>query len=235
MTALLTLLAVPQANPPISEFIERDFRDATFVAKKVRGDQRELKKINDDFGQSYRFDSTKVQIKEPFMLRLESVVDETSVLYILNGPNLLIRVPRLRLTTRQNLSKAPGRRQTTLDFGILTPSLFDGSLFEAKFVRIDRGTGNAVYDVTYLPVLDDTSRHRIWIDREKKYVTKREWYNQPGRQLATFFYEEPVYTSKVWLPTRMTVRNVEGKVAGITKYESFKINSGLEASLFAAK
>ncbi|MFZ4507978.1 MAG: outer membrane lipoprotein-sorting protein [Fimbriimonas sp.] len=234
MNALLALTAIlsVQSNS-FDDYVQKNFRDASFTARKKMGDQRELKKVNDDFGQSYRFDYTNVKVKEPFKFRLESNVEDTSVVYILNGTDLSIRVPKLRVNSKQNLAKSPGRRQTLLDFGILTPSLTD--LFETKFVRIDRATGNAVFDLTYPKALDDTSRNRIWVDAAKKIVTKREWYNQEGLQIATFFYESPVQVSGVWVPTVLTVRNTDNKVAGVMHYENFKLNTGLDDSLFVAK
>ena len=115
---------------------------------------------------------------------------------------------------------------------MLTPSLFD-NLFNAKFVRLDRATNDVVFDVTYPAALDDTSRHRIWVDPQKKYVTKREWYSQKGRQLATFFYNEPSNVGGVWVPTKMQVKNVDGVLAGETFYTGLKVNQGLQDSLFS--
>jgi len=227
----MTAFAAGLQSSNIGDYVQRNLDDATFVARVVRGDQRELRKINSDFGQSYRFESTTIRFKEPFKMRLEANVDDTNILYILNGSTQYIKVPRARINTQANLSKSPGRRQTPLDFGMLTPSLFNG-LFQAKFVRMDRASGDAVFDLTYPANLDDTSRHRIWVDAQKKYVTKREWYNQHGRQLATFTYERPENVKGIWLPTQLTVRNVDNKVAGITRYETFRVNTGLSDSLF---
>jgi outer membrane lipoprotein-sorting protein len=229
--ASLTLAAAPA--PSILDYVQRNLRDATFLASKVKGVQKELAKINNDFGTSYKFDRIRFQYKEPLMLRLEAELDDTRALYIINGEIQMFKVPRLRVNSKQDLSKSPGRRQTPLDFGVLTPSLFT-SLFNATFVRMDRATGDAVFDLTY-QYKDDTSRHRIWVDREKGIVNRREWYNQPGRQLATFFYEKPQQVSGVWLPTQMTVKNTDDVVAGITKYEAVKVNTGLDDDLFSLK
>jgi hypothetical protein len=226
-------LATP-ATPTIEEFCQRDLRDASFVAIKVRASQIELQKINDDFGTSYKFDQIQFQYKEPLKLRLEAKVEDTSMLYIIDGPKQVIRVPRLKVNSRQDLSKSPGRRQTPLDFGVLTPSLFT-DLFVAKFVRTDRETGDLVFDITYNPSLDDTSRHRVWVDKAKGIVDKREWYNQRGKQLATFLYSAPKEIGGVWIPTQMTVKNNDNVVAGITRYDSVKVNTGLPDSLFEMK
>ncbi|MFX4918095.1 hypothetical protein ABTB83_19165, partial [Acinetobacter baumannii] len=92
--------------------------------------------------------------------------------------------------TKENLAKSPGKRQTWLDFGIVTPALFSG-LFDAKFVRNDRETGAVVFDLTYPASLDDSSRQRVFIDPVKKVVHRREWYGQDGKLKAIFTYESP--------------------------------------------
>jgi outer membrane lipoprotein-sorting protein len=228
---LTAALALGVQTPTIDQYTQSKLEDATFKAKVLKSDQSELRKINDDFGQSYRFETTTIRFKEPFKFRLEADVEDTKVLYIINGTTQIIRVPRIRVNQKLDLSKDPGRRQTPLDFGILTPSLFNG-LFVAKFVRTDRATGDQVFDVNYNPVFKDNTRHRIWIDPQKKYVTKREWYHRRGRLQATFIYQEPVQEDGVWLPTKLTVRNVDNKVGGVTAYSDMKVNTGLADSLF---
>lgn len=233
MISVIFASLVHAPAPDISDYVQKDLRDATFVASKVKGVQKELAKINDDFGTSYKFDRIRFQYKEPLKLRLEAELDDTRALYIVNGEIQMFKVPRLRLNTKQDLSKSPGRRQTPLDFGVLTPGLFK-DLFKAAFIRTDRASGDLVFDLTY-QFTGDTSRHRVWIDKDKKIVNKREWYNQPGRQLATFIYEKPLQVGVVWLPTQMTVKNTDDVVAGITKYDALKVNTGLSDDLFELK
>ncbi len=232
MIALASLAVGGVQGPSILDFVQQNLQDATLVAKIVRGDQKELVKINKDFGQSYRFNSSTIYFKEPFKMRAEAHVEETNVVYIINGNTLWIKIPNFK--SQQNLAKAPGRRQTLMDVGLLTPTLFNNFL-DAKFIRNDRETGNIVFDLTYKPNLDDSSRYRVWIDRTKKFVTKREWFNQWGRQLATFYYLDPTEVSGVWLPTRLEVKNVDNVIAGITKYDSIKVNTGLSDGLFTSK
>lgn len=235
-TVAIALVALAPQSQDIDSYVQKAFKDATLSAKAAFYSQKELSKINDDFGKSYRLanDNTQIRVKEPFKLRVDAKVEDTKILFVVNGTSSLIRIPGRNINVRQSLAKSPGRRQTLLDFGIITPSLFN-DLFEAKFVRLDRATGDVVFDVTYPKVLDDTSRHRIWIDTEKKYVTKREWYNQPGRQLATFYYMDPQNVGGVWLPTRTQVKNVDGILAGETRYSGLKVNTGLDDTLFSTK
>ena len=233
MTTLLIsslLLAMPSADPVITDYVQPGLKDATFVAKVITGNQSELKKINKDFGEAYRFKESTIKIKEPFMIRMESNVDDTDVLLVMNGSKRLMSIPG-RFSTRKDLSDSPGMRQTIFDFGILTPSLFS-SLYDAKFVRIDRATGNPVFDVIFKRRDVDTSRHRIWVDKDKKYIVKREWFGQEDQQKATFFYTEPELVGGVWIPTKATVKNTDDKVAGVTDYSLIKVNTGLADSLF---
>jgi len=233
------LLAISAAGPlalgqseSISAYYERDLADAAFVAVQMSSNQKELQKINADFARSFRFKSVSVKLKEPFKLRLESKVEDTSMLIITNGPTQLTSIPRAKIKQRTDLTGKPGRRQTSLDFGLVTPALFR-DLFDAKFIRIDRATGAAVFDLTYKPRLKDGTRHRIWIDVEKRYTLRREWYSQFGGRLqATFTYDKPISSKNVWFPTRVSVSNADGKEAGVTEYRSVILNSGLEDSLF---
>lgn len=224
-----------QANPDIDDFVQANLKDATFVARKVSADQRELQRINRDFAQSYRFDNSTVQYKEPMMLRLESRVEDQSILYIINGATRTVRIPKANFNTRENLARAPGKRQTPFDFGLLTPSLFRNFMV-AKFIRRDRATNDLVFDFFYENQNDDSTRHRVWVDPDKKVISRREWYSQNGGHLvATFVYEEPKQYSGVWVPTRVSVRNAANKVAGVTEYASVRVNTGLADSLFAVR
>ncbi|MBS1717974.1 MAG: outer membrane lipoprotein-sorting protein [Armatimonadetes bacterium] len=231
MTIMLTAIALlaHTDSSDISSYLQTNIEDLSFTVRVVQSDQSELAKVNKDFGASYRFESTKVKLKEPFMLRLDSSVDNTAAEYIFNGSHRTILVRRAHIKLQENLQHSPGKRQTIFDFGLLTPSVFQ-SLYKAVYVRHDRATGYPVFDVTYRS--DDNSRSRIWIDPQRHIIWKREWYNQEGRQLATFLYERPAQIGGVWIPTRVTVKNTDDVIGGVTAYESIKVNSGLEDSIF---
>jgi outer membrane lipoprotein-sorting protein len=217
----------------IDHYFQPNLHDAAFTTRVLKANQEELKKVNNDFGQLYRFDTIKVQVKEPFRVRFDASVEDTNVLYLVNGTTQLIRIPRMGVHSRTDLAQRPGRRQTIFDFGLLTPSLFQ-SYLQAKFVRIDRATGDPVFDVTYQD-REDTSRSRIWVDPTKDIIAKREWYNQSGRQLATFYYLKPVEVDGIWMPTRVEVKNVDDQIAGITQYTNIKVNDGVSSDRFDIK
>jgi len=237
MTGLLPIALLVLSRPAYTwhDIFQNNFQDAEFYAHALKGNQHELQKINKEFATSYRFMSAKAhaEMKEPLMMRLEATVEDTNLLYVINGSRRMYRIPKNGLSLRENLADAPGKRQTTLDFGFLTPALFT-HLFDAKFNRVDRETGDLVFDLTYKsPPFHDTTLHRVWVNPEKKYITKRVWFAQDGHEMATFIYDHPVHENGVWLPTRAIVKNVEDKVAGITEYTNMKINEGIPSSRFS--
>lgn len=232
MTTILALAALAHApSENIAAYVQPNFRDAAFTAKVIQKDENQLKKINDDFGQGYRFTSTNVRIKEPYKLRLDANVEDTKVSYVVNGLYRHFKIPRLHIDHKDNLSTKPGSRQTTMDFGVLTPSLF-ADFLDAKFVRIDRATGNAVFDLTYKPVFNDKTRYRVWLDPEKRYVTKREWYHRKGRFEATFLYDAPITQNGATMPTKLTVKNADDAVAGVTRYDDVRLDQGISDEVF---
>jgi outer membrane lipoprotein-sorting protein len=231
MTAVL-IAAVALQTPTIDNVLQKGLNSASFTAVVGDAKQSELQKINKDFAQSYRFKSMNVWMKEPFKIRMESKVDDSDILMVINGPVRKLSIPKARLSQKLNLANEPGKRQTAFDFGLITPSLFDG-YFEAKYVRTERGTGDLVFDVTYTAADKDKSRHRIWVDAAKKMVTKRQWYaNWGGHLMATFEYSKPVQQNGVWFPTTVSVTNAENKLAGTTNYTNVKINPTLADSMF---
>jgi len=231
IAAFVGFVLAGRADHTIEEVTQTKLRDAVMVAHVVKGDQTELAKINRDFGAAYRVEFTDIQMKEPLMLRLTSKVDDMDVLYIINNTTQAYRIPKAHANVQRDLSDAPGRRQTAFDFGLVTPSLFT-NLYVANFIRVDRETGDYVFDFLYKPVYADTTRSRVWIDPVKKYIAKREWYNRQGDLRAALYYDRPIEAAGIWFPSRLTVKNVDGIVAGVTQYESVKANVGLPDSLF---
>ena len=237
MTAIFALasLAFPiTVEPTPEDIVQKNLKDVSFVLHIVKAEQKELGKINKDFGTTYRMDTGKAYFKDPNRLRLEANYGGTTVYYIINGTTQYYRLPQANITKKDDLSGSPGRIQTLLDFGALVPSLLD--FFSAKYVRTDRANGDYVFDLLFKNRKpDDMTRHRIWVDPQKRYITKREWYNRKGEQLATFNYSEPQSSGGCTLPGRVEVRNVENKLGGVMEYQSVKFNTGLSDSMFLPK
>lgn len=233
---LVLLFALIQSQPTIDAVCQHGFKDASFTAKVVSGNQGALKRIGKDFGQSYKFSSARVFIAEPFKLRIESMYEDSKVVMVENALTTIYTIPGTGIRRVRDLSHSPGGRQTLMDFGVLTPSLFE-SLFDAHFVSEDATAGTVTYDLTYRksPEYEDTSRHRIIVDRVRGIVVQRQWFGQDGKLRATFVYRAPIEVAGVWVPTDMVVTNADGQVAGETRAVDLKVNTGLDARLFAVR
>lgn len=230
-TLLLAVALVIVPDPTIEDAVLSGFKSASFVTTVSGARQSELRKINKDFAQSYRFKRMEVQMKEPFKVRLSTTVDDSRVVMVINGARKMYAIPKAGLKIREDNSENPAKRQTALDFGFITKSLFNGYL-SAKYVRTDRLTGEWVFDLTYDPEHGDKTRHRIWIDPEKRFLSKRVWYSRRGNLRATFLYENPKKFGDIWFPTKAVVKNAENKVAGTILYSDIVINPTLSDDLF---
>jgi outer membrane lipoprotein-sorting protein len=232
LTLIAAAVLAPQ-NPSINDFLQTNFKSATFTVAVGKASQVELQKINKDFAQSYRFKSMDVWMKEPFKIRMASKVDDSEILMIINGATRKLSIPKARISQKENLAEDPGKRQTALDFGVLTPSLFN-NYYQASFVRTERGTGYEIFDITYVASLKDKTRHRVWIDPAKKAMVKRQWYaNRGGHLMATFDYSGFQQVGGVWIATTIGVTNAENKAAGTTTYKNVKMNPSIDDSLFS--
>lgn len=238
MVTSLVALAVLGQSQNINDYASTGFRDLQFKATVGSANFKELGKINKDFSQSYRFKTTDVWLKEPFKLKMQTTVDDTTITFFTVGTKKSTRIPKAKINLNEDVAKAPGKRQTLFDFGVLSPSLFT-DLFVAKFVRLDRATNDVVFDLTYPASMKDTGRHRIWIDPERKLMTKHEWYAQQGRNqgrlMATFHYSEPKKFGDFWMNTTVTVYNAENIKAGSAIYSNVKANAGIAESVFVVK
>ena len=228
MTTILAFVTLSQGES-IEPFLQPGFRDASFRAKIVDKDYDALDAISKDFAQGYRLGDLTIQLKEPYKIRADAQSDDSKVSLIVNGLVRAYKLPHLK-PIRMDLGKRPGNRQTALDFGLLTPSLFK-DLFDAKFVRREV-SGQPVFDLTYKPAFDDATRYRIWLDPKTRTVAKREWYSRTGELRATFVFESPLQSNGASIPTAMTVMNAGGKVAGRTRYENVRLNRGIPDSVF---
>ncbi len=224
-----TLVFAVAQQPTFSDIVSSRLNDVSFSMAIESSKRSELIKINKDFAMSYEAESGNVIYAEPMQLRLSTVYNGQEAVYIIKGDNKSWRIPRLKISGNENVADKPGKRQTMLDFGIITKWMAEKFL-NASYIRTDRD-GALIFDLTY-QFKGDKSRHRVWVHPDRKYIMKRMWYNQHGQLMATFEYTEPTQVNNVWFPTKLTVSNAEGKVAGVTRYRNIKINSGVPASTF---
>ncbi len=216
--------------PDFMAFVQDKLRDLQMETRSEGVRLGELRKINKDFANAYRFRRMTVYYKEPFKLRLESEVQSTRIIYILNGGTKLITGGGQR--HREDVSNSPGKRQTPLDFGFITPAL--AKQLDRAFQREER-EGNTTLYVFELQwnYGDDDAKHIVWLDLEKRYTVRRVWYSRTGRYRARFEYKEPVQAAPgIWIPSKVEVFNVDQRFGGRTVNSNIRVNIGLDDSLF---
>lgn len=229
---LLVAAALVVQEPKIEDVFLTEFKSARFEATVGSARQSELRKINTDFAQTYRFKRSDVWLKDSFKIRMETKIDDMAVFMVVNGSMRKFSVPKAGINITKELADEPGQRQTALDFGLLPPSLFE-DFFVGTYVRTDRRTGEYVFDITHNPKTKYTARHRIWVDPKKKAITKKQWYaHRGGHLMATFEYSDHVLQNGVWFPTKLTVKNADNKLAGTTTYKNVKVNLSISNDLF---
>ncbi len=229
LISLCAAFALAQSQD-INDYVQTRLRDLRATVRQQTANQRELEKINKDFANSYRIKQMTARYKEPSKMRLESKVGVVNVVYIINGNYKHVSAGPIKNT--DDISNAPGKRQSLMDFGILTPSFM--KLVNAKFLRYDHegGVRYPVFELTWANS-DDTSKHIVWMDGKTRTVVKRQWYNQEGKLMAIFYYKEPKEVARgIWVPTRVEVYNAQGKLGGVTTYVDLHVNEGLPDSLF---
>lgn len=232
---ILLVSASAQAEIPrsIQDYVCRRLDDFTVTGVVAAANQRELGKINKDFGFLYRFKTVLMRYKEPNKVRIEGSVEGTKGVYIVNGTIQIVSVPKLRLNTRRDFGNAPGKRKSLVDMGLVSAYYLTYANF--KFIREGsvEGTPVGVFEITYKDRAEDTSHHIVYIDPKTRVILKRDAYRQDGTLQAIYYFRDVRQVAPgIWFPTRIEVQNTERKVAGTTLYKDFKINTGLPDSLF---
>lgn len=227
---MLSLLAavLVASGPTLQDAVQPNLRDISFRVTLTWSSREELSKINRDFAMGYEAKTASVKYKEPLMLRGSAAISGQKADYSIVGDTKTWYVPRIGAKVRQPVGDAPGKRQTMLDFGIITSSMAK-TFLTGTFVRKEGDL--AVFDLRYR-TKKDTSRHRIWVDLAKRAILRRMWYSQKGQLMATFTYAGQTKVNGVWMPTRMTVSNAQGVKAGTSKIDQIVVNHGIPDSAF---
>jgi outer membrane lipoprotein-sorting protein len=228
MILIATGFLAATVAPTLDDAVSTRLQDISFTTKVATASRAELRKINPDFALGYEAETVNILWKEPMMIRLNSTYNGQAAVYVINGNTKSFRVPRVGYNGKEDVSKSPGKRQTLMDFGLISPSM-KSSFLTGTFIRTEGGL--YVFDLKY-QVTKDTSRHRVWVDPARRMITKRMWFGQKGELMATFLYEDPVQAGGVWIATKTTVKNAENKTAGSTRTSNIQVNTGINASNF---
>jgi outer membrane lipoprotein-sorting protein len=216
----------------IQDIFAPGLKDLTVNLRRKDINMRELNKISRDFANAYRMGNSLIRMKEPDKFRLDARVGPLKFEYIVNGGRRITRAPLVKEV--REIGTDPGKRQGPLEVGLVT----QGSLIGYKVEHLDCTTegGQSVcrYRLRYSHLPE--RYELIWVDTERKCLKKRQfWTNEEKlntQYKMEFTYLEPRKVGAVWVPTRIEVRNSQGRLAGVTEQTDIQVNTGLEDSLF---
>lgn len=227
MGSLVTSSFAANAAPDIKDSVQTKLRDISLTMSQNTSNRRELEKISRDFSNAYRIQNLEAQYKEPLKMRISSRVGFISVSYIVNGNQRLARAGIIK--DREDISKSPGKRNCMFDLGLLTPSFVK----LARFEYVTREGDLDIWDMFWVNS-NDARRNRLYIDAGRKLIAKRIQYESNGTIRGIFTYKNPVELEPdVWVPRLSEAINSDNKLGGTTTYKDFKLNTGLDDSLFA--
>ncbi len=217
------------ADVPIEQVLAPGLQDLTLTTRPREMNVQELNKIGRDFSNAYRVGRTRIMMKEPNMFRLDANVLFFKVEYIINGKSRVARFPAK--SDRDEIGDDPGKRQGPLDVGLITAGSLRGYTVEFVGAGTEAGRPSLCYRLRYA---HDTVRYELlWVDSERKCLLRRQcWTAWLGKRKMEYTYLDPQKVGSLFIPTRIEVRNADSKKAGMSEQSEFKVNSGLEDSLF---
>ncbi len=215
------------AAPALQEFASTDVKTMSANSEITTENQPELRKIPGDIALAYRLHRGAMKYIQPGMLRVETSIPLLgSGYYVVNGNRTLTVAPFVHKV--RDVSDAPGKKQTLLDFGLVPPELFND--YDAAFERHD-GT-YLVYNVTPKQK-SETYRYEIWIDPKTKITVRRLDYDRHGVLTKSESYINPIQAAPgIYVPSAVQLYNSQNKLAGVTVYQNVKVNQPLNPSLF---
>lgn len=217
------------ASEPLEKFAS-PIMDLHVKSSVESRDMEALKKISNEFAQSYRFAGSEMYYKEPGKLKIISKAGFLDVSYVINGNTKGYKAVGIHKSI--DITHSPGQRQGASAVGLLTPSFLDTMNISSKgSAKID-GREALVYEAHYKEE-PGGAYYKFFVDPSRKYVVRQEQYHGDGRPKMTTRFLNPVNQKGIWLPTRTEVLNGEGKRGAVTKMQILGINTGLSDSLFA--
>ncbi|HLV79466.1 MAG TPA: outer membrane lipoprotein-sorting protein [Chthonomonadaceae bacterium] len=190
--------------------------------------------VGKDLADLYGDHTVTLSYKDPNKLRIsaDSPRNGEQVL-IVNEEDQSYQTPERKSKHTQDLSNAPDRRLSLLDFcGLLTPGMFD--FMRARFVRQDTLDGGpaVVYDLTFWGYEEGAFR-RLWIDPKTRTVLRNELHDRNGKIRSITLYDQPEeVASGIMLPMRVHVENAASVEVATLRLSKVKVNRGVSDSLF---
>lgn len=212
------------------EAATRKFCDLTCTATVREKNKEALKKVDQNFARVYEVQSAGISVKAPDKIRVDAKLGMVKVIYISAEGKKIFRADKLRMNKMDDYSTDPAKLQSPLDFGLITPHLWQNRRVEIMDDTDAQAAGEIRLKLTWLK--GDMVNY-AWIDARNLYLKRFEKHDGAGRLLARVVYSNPQNVDGIiWMPTKIELFGSDGVKAGSMEFTALKMNGGLSDSLF---
>jgi len=207
-----------------------DFKDVVVHARVTYANAKALSEISKDMPRSYNVKSSTLSFKYPDKMRMEGRVSVIKAVMIINGDMKAIVIPGIHVISKRSIKGQPHMRQTELDLGILTRSLWNDYI--VRSAEAEDSANGSVYKIVF--VRSNALRRNlvVWADEKSLKMLKLEKHDEDGSMKVRYVFSDHHRVNGIWVPGRIDVYNRQGKLGATSMYEDIRVNSGLPDSLF---
>lgn len=204
----------------------RDLKGTMVVHPASKSDAKEINKgIIEFLDKGFR--EAKVSYRRPDKYRAEGKAKGMDITYIMNGDRKQIIAPALMLKRTENLARERAKKQSTLDMGFASDSLWKDN--NVRLINDSKG----VVELQLVPRGAIGKRKElIWVETKTLKLLKRERYNGEGKLKSRQVFESHKMMGKMPVATLVKVYSGDGGFAGTIDYKDVTVNSGVRDSLF---
>lgn len=239
LAASVTFIVASMANAETSAGLKDRLSAACASISDLKGkmvvspaDKSEAKEISKGILEflDHGFREVTVSYKRPDKFRAQGKAKGVDVTYVLNGNKKQITAPSIMLKKTDDLSGDRAKKQTTLDLGFASDSMWRDN--NIKLISQAKG----VATLQLIPKgTDDKRKELVWIETKTLKVVKRERYKGDGHLKARHIYTNHKMVGKIPVATSVKVYSADGGYAGLVSIEDLHANTGLSDSLFVIK
>jgi outer membrane lipoprotein-sorting protein len=232
----LSVLAVPVRADELRDLRARisqatsGFKDMKATLVVVQSNRRELEKMGKIFAETYQFKKASVSFKSPDMLKMNGELGQMRVEFITTTKERLVRIPTIRFKKRTDISDDPGSRMTSLEVGIVSPSLWD--IYTVTLARTEKSDSGVKVYVMKLQTPGSKKCQLIWVDGGTLKLLRRDRILDDGSLKVKVVYSQHKQFCNAWVPAHAEVLNDAGKVAAVTETSGIVVNGGVDNKEF---
>jgi outer membrane lipoprotein-sorting protein len=202
---------------------------ATAVARDVNS--KEITRLKQS-AQVLQFKRLQFFYKLPDKFRVDSRFREMfRVSMVQNGDRKTVRTS-LGLRRSRNVADDPAKKQSPLDFGLLSSGLWNDYRVQVLSEETYEG---ALCLVLRLTLIEDPAygHHKLWLDRKTLRILRRERYNGEGALKVSYLFKQPELSgSGLWYSRRIELYSPTGHFVGALELQDVRINQGVTDELF---